>query len=78
MEEKKEEIISELEKTLRLTRCFDDLKLTYNRPSMALDDAFCEAVWNNGKQSLNIDITADSGIAMITDIVNALYQEEVF
>lgn len=68
--EDKREILAMLCNTLRKTRQFSDL-LEIKYIKMENGDEFAVAYFMRGQKRINI--TADSGIAMIRDVVNKLF-----
>lgn len=69
--EDKRAICNTLLVTLWSTREFEDLAdLEYHKDGSA-DDAYVEAVFTDGRRT-RIDVTSDSGIALIKDVINKL------
>lgn len=69
MYENKQAICNELVEVLRMTRCFSDLqRLDYHKENDR--DEHVIAVFENYTKSINVSM--DSGIAMIRDILNQI------
>ena len=79
--EDKYQIVRELERTLSLTRGYGDLRLTYdvnkcldgNGKERIISEYVSIYYGTNTKPSQRVNVTWNSGIAIIRDVVKALY-----
>lgn len=67
MRESKQEIVIRLGILLKATRAGEDIKVL----RLSEDEDFVTIVWENGYKK-DICVEADSGIALIRDVMNAL------
>lgn len=67
MNENKKEIVIRLKVLLKATRAGDDIKNLV----LSEDENFVTIVWENGYKK-DVCVEADSGIALIRDVMNAL------
>ena len=70
MNENKSEITTALTTTLKLTRAGYDID-HINYAVDPIGDEYCYIIFTNGG-SRKVNVTADSGIALISDVVRAL------
>ncbi|MCI8736888.1 MAG: hypothetical protein HFI11_07925 [Lachnospiraceae bacterium] len=67
MNENKKEIVIRLGILLKATRTGEDIKML----TLSEDENFVTIVWENGYKK-DVCVEADSGIALIRDVMNAL------
>lgn len=67
MSENKKEIVIRLGILLKATRAGDDIEML----ALSEDENFVTIIWENGYRK-NVSVEADSGIAMIRDIIKVL------
>lgn len=65
--ENKKEIVIRLGILLKVTRAGDDIKML----TLSEDEDFVTIIWENGYRK-DVCVEADSGIALIRDVMNAL------
>lgn len=67
MNENKKEIVIRLGILLKATRTGEDIKML----TLSEDENFVTIIWENGYKK-DVCVEADSGIALIRDVMNAL------